>query len=533
MKNTGIMIDCSRNAVPRPKTIKRMADIMNKLGFNTLMLYTEDTYEIEGQPYFGYLRGRYSAEEIRDIDSCCRKLGIELIPCIQTLAHLNGIARWKKYESIIDCNDILLVGDERTYELIEEMFRAVSKMFTSKKIHIGMDEAWMLGAGQYLKKNGYKKQKEIMKEHLRRVAEIAERYGFEPMIWSDMFFQISIGSNTTDDPSVVDEALRAVLPENIAPVYWDYYSLDKEHYDSMMRAHKNFGRPFWFAGGLWTWSGFAPHNLFSIKAAKASVASCKENGTDSILFTIWGDDGAEASIFSVLPAMYYASCLIKGVDDEAEIKRGFEKMFGIAFDDFMLMDIPEITASERNIDLIVDPDKYMLYSDPFLGIFDSIADKDNNGKYAETAHRLECVVNDKNFGYIFRTIQSLCEVLAVKNDLGVRTREAYMSGSKERLKALIADYKTTERRLNSFLDNFRKQWLLENKPFGLEVQETRLGGLAARIRSCKERIESYISGSIGIIEELEENILDPECKESSGKREVVSRKWREYFIGSI
>ena len=69
MKNTGIMIDCSRNAVRRPETVKRIADIMSEMGFDTLMLYTEDTYEIEGHPYFGYMRGRYSAEEIRDIDN--------------------------------------------------------------------------------------------------------------------------------------------------------------------------------------------------------------------------------------------------------------------------------------------------------------------------------------------------------------------------------------------------------------------------------------------------------------------------------
>ena len=160
-------------------------------------LYTADTYEIEGHPYFGYMRGRYSAEEIRDIDNYCSVRGIELVPCIQTLAHLNGIARWKEYEPIIDCNDILLVGDERTYELIESMFKAVTSMFSSKRIHIGMDEAWMLGAGKYLRKNGYKEQKDIMKEHLMRVLEIAKRYGLEPMMWSDMFFQMSIGENTT------------------------------------------------------------------------------------------------------------------------------------------------------------------------------------------------------------------------------------------------------------------------------------------------------------------------------------------------
>ena len=35
---------------------------------NLGMMYTEDTYEVPGQPYFGYQRGRYSADELRALD---------------------------------------------------------------------------------------------------------------------------------------------------------------------------------------------------------------------------------------------------------------------------------------------------------------------------------------------------------------------------------------------------------------------------------------------------------------------------------
>lgn len=96
-KKKGLMLDCSRDAVRTVKTVKKLADIMQKLDFNTLMLYTEDTYEIDTQPYFGYLRGRYTKDELREIDAYCAEKGIELIPCIQTLAHLNGIVDWEVY----------------------------------------------------------------------------------------------------------------------------------------------------------------------------------------------------------------------------------------------------------------------------------------------------------------------------------------------------------------------------------------------------------------------------------------------------
>ena len=61
------MIDCSRNAVASVESVKKWIDLTSSIGYNTLMLYTEDTYEVSGEPYFGYMRGRYSREELRGL----------------------------------------------------------------------------------------------------------------------------------------------------------------------------------------------------------------------------------------------------------------------------------------------------------------------------------------------------------------------------------------------------------------------------------------------------------------------------------
>ena len=63
----GVMLDCSRNAVLKVETVKQYACLLKKMGYNTLMLYTEDTYEVENQPYFGHLRGRYSKVELKEM----------------------------------------------------------------------------------------------------------------------------------------------------------------------------------------------------------------------------------------------------------------------------------------------------------------------------------------------------------------------------------------------------------------------------------------------------------------------------------
>ncbi len=56
----GIMVDVSRNGVLTPGAARELLRYCALMGINTFMLYSEDTYEVPGEPFFGYLRGRYT-----------------------------------------------------------------------------------------------------------------------------------------------------------------------------------------------------------------------------------------------------------------------------------------------------------------------------------------------------------------------------------------------------------------------------------------------------------------------------------------
>jgi hypothetical protein len=92
----------------KPEEVKKFAATIKKLGYNMIQLYTEDTYEVPGEPYFGYLRGRYSQAELKDMVKYCNSIGVEIIPCIQVLAHLNQTFMWNTYKKINDTANILL-----------------------------------------------------------------------------------------------------------------------------------------------------------------------------------------------------------------------------------------------------------------------------------------------------------------------------------------------------------------------------------------------------------------------------------------
>ena len=506
LSRLGVMLDCSRNAVMKPEKVKEFIDVLAKIGYNTLELYMEDTYEIEGEPYFGYLRGGYTARELKDIDAYAEEKGVELIPAIQTLAHFNNLAKLPHYEDIIDINDILLVENKKTYALIDKMFKTLSETFSSRLVNIGMDEAHLIGLGKYLDANGFTDRYELLIRHLGKVAAIADKYGFTLHMWSDMFFRIGNWGKYYGKDLCISEGLSEKIPRNVELVYWDYYHTETEDYEAMMSAHKSINDDFWFAGGAWCWGGFAPFNGYAMRTMKAAMQASEKYNVKNIFVTMWGDDGKECSFFSLLPSLYAIKQYSIGNFDERAIADGFMETFGIDFNDFVLLDIPNLLPVKH--EELETPCKALLYCDLFLGILDDLVEEEGEIPYKEYATKLsEAGKRAREYKYLFDTLSSLCSALEFKYDMGVRLRKAYKSGDKSIIGRICAELDITILRIDEFYKNFRALWTRENKPFGFEVHDARFGGLKQRLTSCKERLEDYISGKIDCIEELEKEIL--------------------------
>lgn len=530
-RRLGTMVDCSRNAVMRPEKVEQWIDLTADLGYNCLMLYTEDTYELDGEPYFGHLRGRYSEDDLRRIDDYAHAHNMELIPCIQTLAHLRTIFHWPAYQGIRDFDSILMVGSEDVYALIDKMFAMIKRTFRSNVVNIGMDEAHMLGRGRYLTKNGLRDKADILMEHLERISQIAKKYDLELIMWGDMFFRIASGGEYYAKDVQISDRIKGMVPDNVNLIYWDYYSVDADHYDRQIKAHAAIKEGIWFAGGLWSWTGFAPHNAFSMQSMELAVTNCLKYGIDDIFMTMWGDNGGECSRFALLPSLYYVSELAKGNADMVQIKAGFEEKYGIPFDEFMLLDLIGTPNEKRSV--IVNPDKYMLYCDCFTGQFDNRVAEGQAESYSQCADKLKKWENHPQYGHLFASMRALCDVLAVKFDLGVRTRNAYLSQDTQALNGLVADYALLIQRIDRFYDVYRSQWMQENKPHGFELQDHRLGGLARRVKNCMQQLQAYLDGELDRIEELEEPVLDIKGEQNVCGEAIEYNNWATTITANV
>ena len=505
-KIISFMLDCSRNAIPNKEFLKKWIDILADCGYNELQLYTEDTFQVENEPYFGYLRGGFSVSEIQEIDTYCQSKGIELVPCVEVLAHLGCIFRWRDYATIHDNGDVLLVDEERTYEFLDNIFATVSKAFSSKKINLGLDETMLLGQGRYLMKHGYEDKSSIFLRHLDKVKTLTDKYGFQPMMWSDMFFRLdNQGEYVISEPKLTEETI-AKKPQGIDLVYWDYNVRSPKVFRDMLRAHKRFGKAPRWAGACWSFVGMLPHNDYAEAALKAAFPVMFEEGVNEFMLTWWGDDGAECSKISNLPIVYAFAKMAQGETDFEKVKCGFAEQYGISWEDFNQIILPN-RIDKQPLD-VYNPAKYMLYNDYFSGIFDATVAEGVSEKYAEYEKRLGILSIHKEYGYIFDCTAKLCAVLKEKYTLGVDTRAAYQAKDKKKMRTLLPRYERVLSVIEVFYQSFKKQWLTENTDCGLEVQAARIGGLIQRTKDCKERLQQWIDGEITGISQLNDEILD-------------------------
>ncbi len=514
MKNTfekfGVLISCTGGAAMNVASIKELIDAMQKMGYNYLEMGIENYFKVEGEPYIGYLHGRYSKAEIKEIEDYAESRGITLAPCIQTLAHMDVLLDRPQYEHLRDIGGVLLVDEPKTYELLDKIFKTLREYFKTDLVNVGMDEAHFVGLGKYLDKHGFVNRKELLSRHLEKVVALAKKHGFKPHMWSDMYFKLehNVGYYPPN-PKLSQQTLDEV-PKDIGLCYWDYgeHELKEEIFDDMFAAHEDFNRELWFAGGAWCWNGFAPFNRFSLRSMEMAIRQAQKHRVKNVMITLWGNDGGECPYISVLPSLYAMSEYAKGNYDEKQIAAKFATCFGVDFYDFMLLDLPNKTSRNDKLELVENACKSLFYSDVFLGFEDYPLSKLERIPFDEYARTLKTV--GKRMGkyeYLFDNLSRLCDALAIKADLGLRTRNAYQQGDRANLKALTRDYKKCIARIDDFYQSYRRIWLATNKPYGWELQSVRFAGLTERLKDCRVRILDYLSGKIDCIPELEEKLL--------------------------
>jgi len=498
----GCQLDCSRNAVMKVSSVKKYMDACCAMGMNCILLYLEDTYEVPEYPYFGYLRGRYTHAELREMDDYAASLGMELIISMQTLAHLEQFLQWPKAAHLRDNATCLLIDEEETYEFIEAEIRALRSCLRTNRLHIGMDEAHGVGMGRYYTKHGPTDRFELLARHVRRVCEICEKYDFKPMMWSDMFFRLGSKTNEYYDKEAnIPQSVIDSLP-NVDLCYWDYYHTDEELYDHMLKEHARMGQNTIFAGGVWTWSGFLPQVDYTWETMEPGLRMCAKHKVKTVFATMWGDDGNETNHFLALNqvALFSEFCWRGDGCTRENVEATGEFISGLAREAYNTFSLFYPGAVDER------PGKKLVYCDLLYPLGPAKEEVRAALERSKKAYMLLAPFYDRLDCHYAR---DLFAVVGMKAQIICELRDRYLAGDKaylakiaeETIPLLVLAY-------GKLHASHKELWERDYKRTGWEVMALRYSAVIGRLVDVQDALKRYVNGQLDTIEELDEPVMD-------------------------
>jgi len=505
----GAFLDFSRNGIMTVEACKKYMHYCAALGLNLIVLYTEDTYEVPEYPYMGYLRGKYSQKELRELDDYADGLGIELVPCIQTLGHMVNFLHWSANYALQDQPAILLADEEDTYTFLEAAIRSVRSCVRSKRIHIGMDEADGVGLGRYLNIHGMHDRFQLLKRHLDRVVKICEKYDFRPMMWSDMFYRLGSKTNAYYDlEAEIPQSVIENLP-NVDMVYWDYYHIDDFWYEHMLTQHEKMGAETLFAGGIWTWGGFLPHVNYTYATMEPALKVCAAHKVTTVMATFWGDDGQETMHslgLNQLPIFSEANWRPDEASRDIVMKTG-EFLTGLCKEAY------EAFGNFYSGPAGIYTGKTMIWCDLLYPIGLQGEELEKSIQKSEEALN---VLSSFSEDYRCKYASLLFEIIVKKGKIMREMQERYRrrdlnwlrTVAKREIPILIERYRILR-------EQHRNLWEREFKRNGWEVLALRYGAAIGRLEDVASALIRFANGELKNLCELDEDPMDPDRSEQT------------------
>ena len=431
-----------------------------------------------------------------------------------------------RYHTITQAMRLLgdaLAGTLRPGAVCQTPFRTLGIMIDcsrcavprTRTFHIGMDEAWGIGTGEYRKRHGEKPAFDILLDHIARVSEICDRYGVKPIMWSDMWFRAASPKGDYYDPCEIPAAVAEKIPENLQLCYWDYCHTDKAFYIDYIRRHQALhGEPS-LAASIWT------SNLlwFASTHTMARLIPCMEAGMETglqaLFFCEWGDDGGFCDFESAFSGKLYAANLAYGAPTDPQT---LEKRYA------MLCAGASFEAVFAVGDVCTWHCHWLLYDDPLMNMLawnlsaQPLSDTDPTSnlchirdKALATLKKLDALPERRSLpgGSIplSRAIfTALCTRIALAESLLRDDPAVRDGGDRFALAGVPALIENAIAAMEALMTEHRRMWMTRNRPQGMERIQIRFAGILERLRETERRVTGFLSGETDCIPELDETL---------------------------
>ena len=272
----GLLVDVSRGKVPSAATLRDMVDFCVALKFDALLLYVEHTFQFHRHPDIGAGASPLGAAEVRELDAYAADRHVELVPCLQSLGHMERILSLPGYAHLAESEArwSLSPALEESYALLRDLYDEFLPAFRSPLFHANCDEPWDLGRGHSADREREGGPGTAFVEHVHRVQAMAAERGRRTMIWADF--------------AHAHPERLAELDRELILCDWGYEADEDCGRADRLRA---LGFSVWVCPGTSSWNALYPRlsNAFANIAAWARAG--RQAGAEGFLVTDWGDFG--------------------------------------------------------------------------------------------------------------------------------------------------------------------------------------------------------------------------------------------------
>ena len=189
--------------------------------------------------------GYYTQEEMKEIVAYAAARNIEIIPEFDLPGHSKSLA--VSYPEMVcrhdadvksvqgEVHNVLCVGREKNYVMLENIIKEMASIFPSKYFHIGVEEvateSWKHcpDCQAVMKKYGYKDEKQLQGYFAQRMENILAKYGKTLEGWEDIIPTETLSRNDLvlvwHNQNVVQKALDAGFPVVTQNCYFLYFDM--------------------------------------------------------------------------------------------------------------------------------------------------------------------------------------------------------------------------------------------------------------------------------------------------------------------
>jgi len=293
----GVMLDISRDKVPKMETIFSLVDLLASWKINQLQLYTEHTFAYQMHPEVWSEASPFTGEEILKLDAFCRERFIELVPNQNSFGHMEPWLKLPRYKHLAEAPggfDILWEHHDEPFSLcplnpgslafLSSLYDELLPHFSSRQFNIGCDETFDLGLGRSKAECERVGTGRVYLDFLLKIYHEVIKRGLRTQFWGDMIM-------TYQD--LINE-----LPIDTIALEWGYEA--NHPFDDHGEKYAQAGLDFYVCPGTSAWNSIAGRTDNCLQNLSNAAINGIKHGAVGYLITDWGDNGH----WQALPVSY-------------------------------------------------------------------------------------------------------------------------------------------------------------------------------------------------------------------------------------